>query len=204
MMNSEKEKTKSTLFEDIFIKDYTYMDMYTKKDIWQELEKILNGKFTIIHTKSNDLNSFHLDFEYNSIKIMMVETDIKPLKFEIELNLKQPFEFNISWEDNVDKLLKFLGKNEVEIGNKEFDSKYLIKATDKTLTQNILNKAGLISQILKTNTYIINCSYNTLKESTEILTVANRNVKSIEELLEFVKVQFLFIESFIDNDLIKN
>ncbi|MEI6348410.1 MAG: hypothetical protein WCP69_10740 [Bacteroidota bacterium] len=197
------KNSKSTLLEDIFIKDYTYFDITTKKDIWQELEKIVSGKFKITRTKSADLNSFKLDFDYKSIQINLTETDTKPLKFEFSINLKEILEFNISLEDNLDKLMKFFGKHEIEIHKADFDNKYFIKTNNKKEVKLLLEKKELTDLIIRNDIYGIICNFDKEAQLTKILTVADRNINALDKLVDLVKVQLMLIDQFYENDLIK-
>jgi hypothetical protein len=195
--------SKSTLFEDIFIKDYTYFDIFTKKEIWQELAKIVDGNFEIISTKSYDLNSFKLDFIYKSINIDLFETDTKPLKINFNFKLNEPFEFSITLEDYLDRLMKFFGRKELEIHQADFDNKYFIQTNNTEQVKSLFEIKELSDLILKNDIYGIHCSIDKELEQTKIITIANRNVDKLEQLVSLVKVQQLLIDRFYENDLIK-
>jgi len=109
MTNHKSKTTFLNILEDVFVKDYTYLDVRSKIEIWQALEKLVSGNFKIINTKTQELNSFRLEFNYELIKITLTETDTKPLKFEYFLKLKKPFKLNISLEDISDKFIKLFG-----------------------------------------------------------------------------------------------
>lgn len=119
--------SKSSWFEDVFLKDYTYFDISEKMEIWRELEKIVNGKLQITRAINQNLMSFKLEFTYKSIHVNLIESDTKPLKMLFEIKLKEPLEFNISLEDNIEKLMKFFGVKELEIQHADFDKKYFIQ-----------------------------------------------------------------------------
>ena len=142
MNENSKHKTKKdnvNVYEEIFIKGQIYKDVFSKKDLWEKLAELYNGKFKIKQTISKDINSFRLEIPYRNHILVLTETDTKPLKFETEFKLNRNFEFNISWEDIMEHILKLFGKQDIKVGDKEFDKKYLIQSNDSELASKLLN-----------------------------------------------------------------
>jgi len=205
MNEKSKQKTETdeiNVFKEIFIKGQIYKDVYSKKDLWQELADLFKGKFKIKQTISKDINSLELEIQYKNHKLLLTETDTKPLKFEIELSLNQKFEFNISWEDSVERILKLFGQQDIKTGDKEFDKKYLIQSNNPDLTSKFLNSGQLKQTILKHNIYLLNLEYSEKNESYKLMTVKDRNTKNKEIIIELINFEFRIIDFFINNKII--
>lgn len=190
--------SKSSWFEDVFLKDYTYFDISEKMEIWRELEKIVNGKLQITRAINQNLMSFKLEFTYKSIHVNLIESDTKPLKMLFEIKLKEPLEFNISLEDNIEKLMKFFGVKELEIQHADFDKKYFIQTIHEEKVKLFFEKKELTDMILMNDIYGIICSYEKESQSTKIITVANRNIDTLDELVSLVRLQLLLIDRFYE------
>jgi len=202
--NLNIKNDKVNIFKEIFIKGQEYKDVLSKKDLWEKLSEMFNGKFQIKQTISKDINSFKLEIPYKNHKLILTETDTKPLKFEIEFKLNQKFEFNISWEDTVEKVLKRFGKQDIKIGNTDFDKKYLIQSNNPDLILRLLNYEQVKQSIIKHNIYLINLVYSEKDEFHKLLTVKDRNTKELGVMLDLIKIEFSIIDFFItENKLIK-
>ena len=141
---------------------------------------------------------------YKNHKLIITESDTKPLKFEINFKLIKNFEFNISWEDGIEKILKIFGKKDIKINNKQFDNKYLIQSNNPELIINILNKGETKDIILKHNIYLISLTYDKKNEIHKLLTVKDRNTNDINKIIELIRFEFILIDSFIKHKLLKN
>jgi len=202
--NLNIKNDKVNIFKEIFIKGQEYKDVLSKKDLWEKLSEMFNGKFQIKQTISKDINSFKLEIPYKNHKLILTETDTKPLKFEIEFKLNQKFEFNISWEDTVEKVLKRFGKEDIKIGNTDFDKKYLIQSNNPELILRLLNYEQVKQSIIKHNIYLINLVYSEKDEFHKLLTVKDRNTKELGVMLDLIKIEFSIIDFFItENKLLK-
>jgi len=197
MENKQTKSDKVNFLEETFIKGQIYKDVYSKKEVWKKLEQLFNGKLKIKHTINKDITSFQLDLPYKNHKLIITESDTKPLKFEIEFKLNKNFEFNISWEDTIEKILKVFGKQDIQINDKQFDKKYLIQSTDSDLITDLLNCKSIKNLILKYNIYLINFEYNEKKKNHKLLTVKDRNTKDINKLIELISLEFSIIDFFI-------
>lgn len=202
--NLNIKNDKVNIFKEIFIKGQEYKDVLSKKDLWEKLSEMFNGKLQIKQTISKDINSFKLEIPYKNHKLILTETDTKPLKFEIEFKLNQKFEFNISWEDTVEKVLKRFGKQDIKIGNTDFDKKYLIQSNNPELILRLLNYEQVKQSIIKHNIYLINLVYSEKDEFHKLLTVKDRNTKELGVMLDLIKIEFSIIDFFItENKLLK-
>jgi len=197
-----KKEKKNNLNYELFIKGQIYKDVSSKRELWQEAGNLFNGKLTIKQTISKDLETLILKIPYKKYNIELIETDTKPLKFILDLKFIRKFEFNISWEDTMDRFFKIFGKQDIITGEKKFDSKYLIKSNNESLLKKIFIDSEVKRLIIKHNIYTINCSYNKTKDKHKILTLSNRTTDKIETLVELIKLQFLLIDKFENNKVI--
>jgi hypothetical protein len=207
MSEKLKHKTKKNdvnVYEEIFIKGQIYKDVFSKKDLWKKLAELYNGKFKIKQTISKDINSLQLEIPYKNHNVVLTETDTKPLKFETELRLNRNFEFNISWEDSVERILKLFGKQDIKVGDKEFDKKYLIQSNDPELTSRLLNYGQIKQTILKHNIYLLNLKYSRKNEFHKLMTVKDRNTQKMEIMIELIKFEFAIIDFFVNENIIRN
>jgi hypothetical protein len=207
MSENSKHKTKTddvNVYKEIFIKGQIYKDVLNKKDQWKKLAELYNGKFKIKQTISKDINSFRLEIPYKNHNIIITETDTKPLKFETELKLNRKFEFNISWEDSIERVLKFFGKQDIKVGNKKFDKRYLIQSNDPELILFFLNYGQIKQIILQHNIYLMNLEYSEKNEIHKLMTVKDRNTNKLEILIELIEFEFAIIDFFINERIVFN
>jgi len=205
MSENSKHKTKVddvNIYKEIFIKGQIYKDVLSKKDQWRKLAELYNGKFKIKQTISKDINSFRLEIPYKNHNIILTETDTKPLKLETELKLNRKFEFNISWEDSIERVLKFFGKQDINVGDKKFDKKYLIQSNDPELILIFLNYGQIKQIILQHNIYLMNLEYSDKNELYNLMTVKDRNTNKLETLIELVEFKFAIIDFFINERIV--
>ncbi|MFC2097248.1 hypothetical protein ACFLSI_02820 [Bacteroidota bacterium] len=189
-----KNEEKDSLFTESFIKGQIYKDVSSKRELWKEIANLFNGKLTIKQTISKEAETLILKIPYKKVQIELIETDTKPLKFYFDINFLSKFEFNISWEDTIEKILKIFGRQDIIVGEEKFDRKYLIQSNNEDILKNIFADSNLKRLIIKHNIYLINCSYNKTKEKHEISTVINRTTDKMEILVELIKIQFLLFD----------
>ena len=194
----KRETDQVNIYDEIFIKGQIFKDVFSKKDQWKKIAELYNGKLIIKQTISKDINSFILEIPYKNHILVLTESDTKPLKFETEFKLNRKFEFNISWEDSVERILKLFGKQDLKVNDKEFDKKYLIQSNDPELILKFLNYAQIKQTILRHNIYIINFEYSAKNELHSLLTVKDRNTDKLEILIELVEFEFAIIDFFIN------
>jgi hypothetical protein len=94
-----------------------FIDISKKRDFWKELSEEFDGVFKIKHTISKDLERLILQIPYKKYMIEFSESDTHPLKIESTLMANRDFEFIISFEDTLEKLLKLFGQQDIEVGD---------------------------------------------------------------------------------------
>ena len=201
-MSTEETNT----FNEIYIKGQTYKDVLSKRDVWKELERIYNGSLKASTTKSGDVATLTLEIQYKNYKLVLIETDTKPLKIEVNFNLtnKFEFEFNIYLKDWTDKISSFFGIKSTKTGEIEFDTKYGIQSKESELTVKILNDNHITEKILENDLYSMILNYDETTKSHKLLTVKDRNTTEITTLTKLIDLEFRIIDSFIKHGQINN
>jgi len=207
MDEKSEYKTKTddvNVYKETFIKGQIYKNVFSKKDLWKDLAELYDGKFKIKQTISKDINSFRLEIPYKNFNIIITETDTKPLKFETKLNLNRKFEFNISWEDSIEKILKIFGKQDIIVGDKEFDKKYLIQSNDPNLIKDILNYREISKELLKHNIYVLILEYDKKIKNHRLIFIKDRNTQEKEIMINLIDLVIKLIDFFVDKEIICN
>jgi len=202
--NLEMSKEKTTIFNDIYIKGQTFKDVLSKRDVWKELQKHYNGSLKATTTVGGDVATLTLEIHYKNYKLVLIETDTKPLKIEVDFNLTTKLEFNIYLSDWTDKISSFFGIKSIKTGEIEFDTKYGIQSKQSELTLNLLNDNHIIKKILENDLYSLILNFNVKNKSYKLLAVKDRNTIELNALKEFIDLEFQIIDSFIKQGLIYN
>jgi len=189
-MTDQAESQINLLYE-IFIKGQEYKDVLAKKELWKEIAKKLKGEFKIKQTISRDISTLILEIPYKNQMVVLTESDTRPLKSKIDMNLTDPFEFSISWEGGVEKIMKIFGSQDIQIGNQEFDKKYLIQSNNSQRTTAILR--DLKDLILKLNIYIINLHHEKSGQH-KLLITKDRNSNTIDEIIGLLELNFRLLD----------
>ena len=162
----------------------------------------MNGVLKVTHTISRDLEGLILQIPYQHYMIELSESDTHPLKIRCTLGAKRDVGFMISYEDTLEKLLKLFGQQDIEVGDKAFDSKYLIKEENSEFVGHLLSEEGIKTILLKNNVFSFQCNYQK-KENTLLLSaLVSRTVNSKAELSELVRLFCMTIDKMQEQDLI--
>ena len=199
-MSTEEKNT----FNEIYIKGQIYKDVISKRDVWKELERLYNGLLKSETTKSGDVATLKLEIQYKNFKLILKESDTKPLKIEVNFKLTNKYEFNIYLRDWTDKISSFFGMKSTKTGEKEFDKKYGIQSNESELTVNLLNDNHIIEKILENDIYSLILNYDETTKTHKLLTVKDRNTKEIKALTDLIDLEFRIIDSFIKYGQIYN
>jgi hypothetical protein len=198
----ENTTDKRSSFNEIFIKGQTYKDVLSKKEVWKELEKLYNGSFNVTSTVSRDITTLTLEIPYKGHKLILKETDTKPLKGVIHFNLTKKIEFNIQLRDWTDWISSFFGKHVIQTNNAGFDKRYSIQSDDSPLTLTILTDNKIIEKILSNDLYSLILNYDKTTKTHTLLTVKDRNTKEIIALKELIDLNFGIVDSLMKQGLI--
>jgi hypothetical protein len=189
-MTDQAESQINLLYE-IFVKGQEYKDVLAKKELWKEIAKKLNGEFKIKQTISRDISTLILEIPYKNQMVVLTESDTRPLRSEINMDLKTKYELSLSWEGGVEKIMKIFGSQDIQIGNQAFDKKYLIQSNNSSQTISVLR--DLKDLILKLNIYIINLHYEKSGQH-KLLITKDRNSNTIDEIIGLIELNFRLVD----------
>lgn len=200
----KENKDKESLFQQMFItRTHGFIDISKKMDFWQEFSDESEGVFKVKQTVSKDLESLTLQIPYKQYMIVFSESDTQPLKIESTLMANHDFEFSITFEDTIEKLLKLFGQQDIEIGDKDFDNKYLIKEKNTNFIGHILSEVGIKTILLKNNVFSFGCNYQKKENTLRLSSLVSRTINSKDELSELFKLFCSTIDKMKELDLIK-
>jgi len=198
----EKAKNKESLFKRMFItRTHGFIDVSKKRAFWKDLSDEYNGVFTIKQTVSRDLESLVLKIPYKKYLIKFTESDTHPLKITCKLNANYKFDFFISYEDTLEKLLKLIGNQDIQIGDELFDEKYLIQGEQTDLIKKILENGAIKTILLSKNVFSYNCIYD--NKSIQLSSLVSRTINSKSDLYELFKLFCLTIDKMETLEIIK-
>ncbi len=144
---------------------YTWTQIEELGIKWKLIAEEHNGMSRVIkvqsfaNTSDPFLRKFELKIPFKESEILFITTEHKPLKISYIFKDNLNVEFLLYPEDFTDKISKFFGLKELEIGNNEFDNRFIIKCKEKELINQIFSK-----EIRK---YFINSQISNFKLFTE-------------------------------------
>ncbi|MFZ4401225.1 MAG: hypothetical protein ACOYO1_14400 [Bacteroidales bacterium] len=180
-----------------------YLNIIEKTEIFKEISSYFNGEFSIIHNSGNVLNTLKITIPYNKWKIVITESDTKPLKFQVDFETQKDYELVLGIEDFLDKMLKKLGLKEIEIGREMFDKKYLIQTNNLLLTKELL-AIDIQNKILENNIYSISYLSESKDKKSQLLTVVSRTLVKKDSYIDLVLLHKMLIDCFSNLKIINN
>ncbi len=178
-----------------------YVDVKAKEELFKEISAITGGTFTKSHNPGNVLSILKITIPYKSWEIVLTESDTRPLKFQVGFEPLIDYELIIGLEDVFDKILKKLGKKEIEVGDEVFDNQYLIHSNDPDLTVRLLNE-NVRSGMLKHSLYNISYLTDHKKKKSELISVVSRTIEDKETYLDLVTLHQMLIDNLSDLEII--
>jgi len=180
-----------------------YLDVSAKTELFKEISAISGGVFSISHTPGNVLSTLRIAIPYKKWEIVLTESDTRPLRFQVGFEPLHDFELIIGVEDFFDKILKKLGKTEIEIGDEVFDNQYLIHSNDPVLTGKLLN-VNTRYNILKQSLYTISYLTDNKRKKSELISVVSRTIEDKETYLDLVDLHKMLIDNLSELEIIKS
>ncbi|HAN18087.1 MAG: hypothetical protein A2X13_03940 [Bacteroidetes bacterium GWC2_33_15] len=178
-----------------------YTDVFTKRDIWSQIGKELNGTFRIVHNSGNETEKLILNIPYKNYVINLSESDTRPLKFELDFDSILDYNLVLSWDDAFNKLLKRFGLNNIKIGNEKFDNRYLIKSKDTGKTINFFT-SEIITCLLRHNVYSVSFQTDRKNRKAKLLSTVSRTITDKSVIVELIDLHRNMIEKFKDLHII--
>ncbi|MBT3424305.1 MAG: hypothetical protein HN431_16000 [Bacteroidetes bacterium] len=179
-----------------------YTDNYSKRNLWEEIAGFYKGEFNIKFNSGHELEIHNTIIPYKKWKLYISVSDTRPLKIRIPFISNQDFELIVSWEDFIEKIIKYFRNRDMKTGWSEFDNRYLIKSSNNALSRKILN-IDVQKAILKHNIYSLAYQTNKKTSKSELLCVISRRVGDLESIKEIIDLHLLLIDIFEDGRIIK-
>ncbi|WP_321308968.1 hypothetical protein [Marinifilum fragile] len=127
-----------------------YIDIEKKLKTWEKFCDENNGTLQIKRTGSNTFSRLIMEVPIKNYMVRFEESDLNLLRVTCNLGIKD-FRFYITFEDVIEKIIKSFYNQEIEIGDTEFDDKYLITTNNERKMKNILSDSDLKNLLLKNN-----------------------------------------------------
>jgi len=195
-------KKKDNLLKQVFVtQTHGYLDVFAKRELFNEVSKLFNGNFVIKHTPGKALSSFSISIPYKNRVIELTESDTRPLKLQISFETLTDFELILSREDAIEKILKKFGKPEIQLGLKEFDDHYLIKSNEPDLIKNVLSiEIQKILLLYNVSSISITKEKN---NKTNLLSVISRTFDDKKSYTDIIELHQLLIDKLEKVHVIK-
>jgi hypothetical protein len=198
-----ENKKKDNIFKQMFItRTQGFIDISKKRGFWQDLANEYQGTFKVKRTVSKDLEILNLEIPYKQYSVEFTESDAHPLKINCKLNVNYKFEFFISKEDTIEKLLKFFSNKDIQTGDEEFDKKYSIQANSPDLIKKILSQDRIRKILSANNVFSYNCIFDKKNEIIQLTCLVSRTIYSKSELSELFELFRLTIDEIGNSDII--
>ncbi len=172
-----------------------YIDVSQKRELWQEIGNEFKGKFIIGHNSGNELEILKISIPYKNWEIILSESDTRPLKFEISFTSEIDYELIIGYEDAIEKLLKRLGRKEIELGNEKFDTKYLVRSHNFAMTKKIITQ-DIIDDFIKLDIYSFAYTTDLKKRTSHLISVISRTIDDKSTIEELIRLHIRIIDRF--------
>ena len=169
-----------------------YSDVFPNRELWQKISEKFNGKFKVSFNSGRELEIHRLWIPFKKWELLISESDTRPLKFEINFDCLFDYQLTIGPEDLIEKIMKRLGQREIEIGNQNFDNKYLIKSNNTDLTIDLFTKE-IVDCFLKYDVYSISYTLNDKKQTSKLLSVISYKIDNEKAFEELIDLHFKFI-----------
>lgn len=179
-----------------------YLDVSIKRELWQKISDEFKGKFKISRTSGNVLEILKISIPYKNWEIKISESDTRPMKFEISFISQFDYELVIGYEDAFDKILKRLGRKEVEMGNEIFDNKYLIKSQNSEITKRIF-KQDIMDDFIKFDIYSLAYTTDSKKRTSNLISVISRTVDDKLTIESLIRLHMRIVDKLKELKLIE-
>jgi hypothetical protein len=184
--------------------------MKSKNDelVWKEFANENNGKYII--GKYDNSDSVEIDYlsykilfdNYTRYQVVGSGTYVSNFtRVRIELKTPQELRFRLSNEELFDYLTKIFGAQDIKIGDKDFDRKFILKGNNESLIQLIFSSKNLKNKLIKQDDLIIQLLDKEgifdepIKEGNAMLYYISENLINEKEQLDSL---LLLFQSLID------
>lgn len=160
-----------------------YIDIKKKIKTWEKFSDENNGTLQIKRTGDNAFSRLIMEVPIKNYILRFEESDINLLRVTCNLGIKD-FRFYITFEDLIEKIIKSIYNQEIEIDDKEFDDRYLITTNNESKMKEILSDSNLKNLLLKNNISNFHLA------NGELFILGDRHIDETEEfeiILEIFK-----------------
>jgi hypothetical protein len=169
---------------------------------WQLIADKYHGHFRNILSKSpaiidpidNEIRRFEMQIQICGETIILTASENHYFKLDYKFRKKFDFEIQIYPEDFIEKMSKLFGLKELEIGNSNFDNKYIIKSNNDDIARKILNET---IQDNLTKFELVSLQLTSDKDS-QLMILPYINEENYDELNEFIIFSKQLIERIIE------
>ena len=200
----KETESKERLFGQMFLTSRQgFIEISEKRHFWRDLADELNGTLIVEQTISKEVESLMLQIPYKRYNVRFTESNTQPLKISCKLEVNQLFEFSVSYEDSMEKLLKLFGHQDIQVGDTLFDKKYLIQGTDDELITYLFADGETKAILLSNNVFSYTCSYDKTDRTIQLSSLVSRTIHSKSELSELFRLFYLTIDNLEILNLLK-
>jgi len=165
-----------------------------KREFWKELSEELGGDFKVKSISSNTFEKLKLTLPHKGYKIVFTESDTQPLKIQCVLKSYIKLLFTLYPKGIFEKILKFFGKKDVEIGDPKFDQLYLISSNNSYITKELLSESKIKTLLLNYGIYYFSSNTSTKTNELELSANIGRNINKKSELNDMFSLFCLIID----------
>lgn len=187
---------------------YTFLFGKSYKHIWQQFANENNGVYTKGYEDKVELIYKRLTLVFDShTHYVTAGTGTLTQKFtRIQVHFKSPdqLKFRLTKQGVPEIIGKFFGLQDIVIGDKAFDKRFLIKGNDETKVQIILSNTALRELILKQKFLRLEITENEglydekVPEGYSLLYyISEEKITTIEQLNDLLKLYTKLIDKLI-------
>lgn len=130
--------------------------------VWKEFATKNNGKYIV--GKYDNSDSVEIDYlnykiifdNYTRYQVVGSGTYVSNFtRVKIELRTPQELRFRLSNEELFDSITKIFGAQDIKIGDRDFDRKFILKGNNESLIQLIFSNENLKSKLIEQDDLII-------------------------------------------------
>ena len=158
-----------------------YIDVERKLDLWNEFALKNNSSCKVKRNVDKTFNRLIIDISFNNYVINFEESDTNYLRVKCQLG-SVDFTFYLTFEDLIEKIIKRFNNREIEIGDKEFDDKYLIVTNDEKKMRGVLSDKKLRNLLIKNNVSNFHLDHG------ELFIIGHRQTDTIDELNDLLEI----------------
>ncbi len=82
------EKKENRLKQAFVNQTHGYLDVFSKRELFNEITRLFNGNLVARHTQGKVLTSFSISIPYRKWMIELSESDTRPLKLQVNFETR--------------------------------------------------------------------------------------------------------------------